>query len=81
MSASFYFVYRDDRRTFHDISLYQYAGVTVTGLAELEVLPALDATQELLATLGVRPILGRVFTRAADQPISPRAVMLAYSYW
>jgi predicted permease len=81
MSASFYFVFRNDGRAFHDISLYDYYGVTVTGVAEPEVLPALHATDELLPTLGVRPILGRVFTRADDQTSSPRTVILTHWYW
>ncbi len=81
MSVAMYFVYRHESRTFHDISLYRQGDVTVTGVAEPEVLFALRATGELLPTLGVRPILGRLFTRADDQPSSPRTVMLTYWYW
>jgi predicted permease len=81
MSASMYFVYRDESRAFHGISLYEYNRVAVTGVAEPEGLLALRATEELLPTLGVRPILGREFTQADDQPSSPRTVMLTYWYW
>jgi predicted permease len=81
MSAPTYFVYRDESRTFHDIGLYTSGDVTVIGVAGPESLLALDATEELLPTLGVRPILGRLFTRADDQPSSPRTVMLTYGYW
>jgi predicted permease len=81
MQARFYFVYREDSRAFHDISLYKYERVAVIGVARPESLLALDATEELLPTLGVRPILGRVFTRADDQPSSPRTVILTYGYW
>jgi hypothetical protein len=81
MSAAMYFVYRDGSRAFHDISLDEDDKVTVTGLGEPEVLLALDATDGLLPTLGVRPILGRLFTRADDQTSSAPTVMLAYWYW
>jgi predicted permease len=81
MSAAMYFVYRDDSRAFHEVSLDEENEVPVTGVEEPEVLLALDATDELLPTLGVRPILGRLFTRADDQPSSTRTVMLAYWYW
>ncbi len=81
MSASMYFVYSGDSRAFHDIGLYQYDRVPVTGVAVPEVLSALYATEELLPTLGVRPALGRVFTRADDQPRSLRTVILTYTYW
>lgn len=81
MSPSMYFVFRDQSRAFHDTSLYNMDRVTVTGVGEPEVLDALDVTEELLPTLGVRPVMGRVFTLADDQPSSPRTVMLNYWYW
>jgi predicted permease len=81
MSASRYFIYRDDSRTFHDISLYEYNRVTVTGAGEPAALSALGATEELLPTLGVLPILGREFTQADDQPSSTLTVILTYWYW
>lgn len=81
MSPSMYFIFRDQSRAFHDISLYNMDRVTVTGAGEPEVLDALDATEELLPTLGVRPVLGRVFTLADDQPGNPSTVILNYWYW
>ena len=81
MSPSMYFIFRDQSRAFHDTSLYNMDRVTVTGAGEPEVLDALDATDELLPTLGVHPVLGRAFTLADDQPGSPLTVMLNYGYW
>jgi MacB-like periplasmic core domain len=81
MSPSMYFVFRDQSRAFHDTSLYGMNRVTVTGAGEPEVLDALDATEALLPTLGVHPVLGRAFTLADDQPSSPLTVMLSYGYW
>ncbi len=81
LSPSMYFVFREESRTFHHVSLYDLHRATVTGVGEPEVLDTLDATEELLPTLGVRPVLGREFTLADDQPDSPRTVMLSYWYW
>jgi predicted permease len=81
MSASMYFVYRDQSRTFQEIGLYGNDSVNVTGLAEPQRVRALEVTDGLLPILGVRPILGRLFTRLDDQPSSPDTVMLTYSYW
>jgi predicted permease len=81
MSAAMYFVYGDNSRAFHNVSISEKSEVTVTGVAEPEVLLALNATDGLLPTLGVRPILGRLSTRADDQPSSSRTVMLTYWYW
>jgi len=38
-------------------------------------------TDGLLPILGVRPALGRLFTRSDDSPGSPETVMLSYDYW
>jgi predicted permease len=79
--ASMYFVYRDQSRTFQDIGLYVNDSVNVTGLAEPQRVRALEVTDGLLPILGVRPILGRLFTPLDDQPGSPDTVMLTYGYW
>jgi predicted permease len=81
MSPSMYFIYRDQSRTFQDIALYWNDSVNVTGLAEPQRVRALEVTDGLLPILGVRPILGRSFTRLDDLPSSPDTVMLTYSYW
>jgi predicted permease len=76
-----YFIYRDQSRTFQDIGLYHRDSVSVTGLAEPELVRALDVNDGVLALLGVTPMLGRGFTRADDSPGSPDTVMLTYGYW
>jgi predicted permease len=81
MSASMYFVYRDQSRTFADIGLYFNDSVNVTGLAQPERVPTLEVTDGLLTILGARPILGRSLTRADDAPGSPDTVMLTYGDW
>ncbi|MGO8791305.1 MAG: ADOP family duplicated permease [Terriglobia bacterium] len=81
MSASMYFVYRQQNRTFEGIGVYSDDSVSVTGLAEPEHVRALEVTDGLLPILGVRPVLGRLFTRSDDSPGSPETVMLSYDYW
>jgi putative ABC transport system permease protein len=81
MSASMYFVYRQQSRTFEDIGLYGSDVVSVSGLAEPERVKALDVTDGLLPVLGVRPVLGRLFTQWDDLPESPNTAMLTYGYW
>jgi putative ABC transport system permease protein len=80
-SAATYFVFRDQNRTFKDIGLYWGYSVNITGLAEPEHVAGLDVTAGLLPTLGIRPMLGRWFTRADDSPGSPDTIMLTYGYW
>ncbi|HEX5047592.1 MAG TPA: ABC transporter permease [Gammaproteobacteria bacterium] len=80
-SPAFYFTYRDNNRTFESVALWFASPVTVTGTGDPEEIQAVRATREFLPTLGVRPLLGRAFTEAEDQPGSPRTVMLSYPYW
>ncbi len=40
-----------------------------------------QVTYDLARTLGVRPVVGRAFTREEDAPKGPNVVMLGYSLW
>lgn len=80
-SPSSYFTFREESHTFQDIGLYRDDSVSVIGVAEPEQVDCLFVTDGLLPILGVRPYLGRTFTRKDDSPGSPETVMLAYGYW
>jgi hypothetical protein len=80
-SPSTYFTFREENHTFEDIGLWRGDSVSATGLAEPEQVDGLDVTDGTLSILGVRPILGRRFTRKDDSPGSPATVMLTYGYW
>src|SRR5262245_1196555 len=71
-----YFIYREDGRTFEDVGLWNTGTVSVTGLADPEEAQTLFVTDGVLPMLGVRPALGRVFTRADAAPGSPETVVL-----
>jgi predicted permease len=80
-SPSTYFTYRDQNRTFEDVGVWAPDSVSVTGLSEPEQVRALDVTDGVFPVLGVRPALGRLFTRKDDSPASPSTAMLSYGYW
>src|SRR5918993_1487574 len=75
-----YFTYREDGRVFQDVAMWSTGTVSVTGLAQPEEVPTLFATEGLLPVLGVRPMLGRAFTRADDAPGSPETVIVTAGY-
>jgi predicted permease len=81
ISPSMYFVLREQSRTFQDIGLYTEDSVNVTGMSQPEQVRALRVTDGLLPVLGVRPHLGRVFTRKDDSPDAPDTVVLSDAYW
>ena len=81
MSPSVYFIDREQNTTFQDIGAYNGDSLSVTGAGEPEQVRGLDVTDGTLPILGVKPVLGRLFTREDDSPGSPDTVLLSYGYW
>jgi putative ABC transport system permease protein len=80
-APSTYFTYREDGRVFQDIGLWDDTSVTVTGRGEPEQIDALMVTDGTLPLLGVRPAMGRTFTKEDDAPGPADTVMLSHAYW
>src|ERR1035438_624863 len=81
MCPSMYFTYREQGRTLDDIGMYTGGTVSITQIGRPEQVQSLFVTDGVLPILGVKPILGRSFTRADDTDGSPRAALLSYGYW
>ncbi|MFZ3216448.1 MAG: ABC transporter permease [Candidatus Acidiferrales bacterium] len=81
MAPSIYFVDREQNTTFQDIGVYDGDSMSVTGVGEPEQVRGLDVTDGTLPLLGVKPALGRLFTREDDSPGSPATVLVFYGYW
>ena len=50
-------------------------------MGQPEHVDGLDVTDGTLPLLGVRPVLGRLFTRRDDTAGAPATVLLSYAYW
>ena len=81
IAPSLYFVYRDQNTTLADIGAYDDDELDVTGAGAPEHVRVLDVTDGTLPLLGVRPALGRLFTRQDDAPGAAQTVVLTYPYW
>ncbi|HTX75353.1 MAG TPA: ABC transporter permease [Terracidiphilus sp.] len=81
MAAFFYFTYREQNTAFQDIGAYNSDSYAVTGMGQPDKVPALDVTDGTLPLLGVKPALGRLFSRQDDSPGSPQTAILSYGYW
>jgi predicted permease len=81
MSPSVYMIDREQNTTFQDIGAYDADSLSVTGAGEPEQVRGLDVTDGTLPLVGVKPVLGRLFTREDDSPGSPDTVLLSYGYW
>src|SRR5687767_7626113 len=80
-APSTYFLYREQGESFEDIGLWDNTSVTLTGRGEPQDVEALLVTDGLLPILGVRPILGRTFSKADDAPGGPNTVLISHEYW
>ena len=68
MAPFLYFTYREQSATLQDIGLYNGDSLSVTGAGQPEHVRGLDVTDGTLPILGVKPALGRIFTRRDDLP-------------
>jgi len=80
-SPSMYFTYREENRSFEQFGVWSIGGSSVTGVGEPEMPRTLFVTYGVLDAIGVKPLLGRSFSRADDTPGSAETVMLTYGYW
>jgi predicted permease len=80
MSPAAYFTFREEGKVFQDIALWGMFWDNMTGNGEPEQVDALYVTDGFLPLLGVRPILGRSFSRVDDSP-GPPTVILMNDYW
>ncbi|HTX33388.1 MAG TPA: ABC transporter permease [Bryobacteraceae bacterium] len=81
IAPSLYFTDREGNRSFTDIGVWNDGTASVTGLAEPEEAECVWVTDGTLPLLGIRPALGRWFSRQDDSPGSPETAMLMYGYW
>lgn len=80
-SAGTYFMIRDSGQSFQDIGLWQDSSATITGRGEPEQIETLYVTDGTLPVLGIRPGLGRGFSREDDLPNGPNVVLISHTYW
>ena len=81
-SDASYVQYHDKTtRSFSSVASYQYATANLTGGQEPERVTSSFITASLIPTLGVQPMMGRLFTDEEERPGSPRVVMLSQSLW
>jgi putative ABC transport system permease protein len=77
-----YVTYAENTQAFQDVGVWSPGETaTITGEGDPEEVRTLTASQGVLPTLGVRPEIGRWFSRADDTPGAPDIVMLTSGYW
>ena len=81
VSAANYLDWERQNHVFERMAIYTYHGFTLTGGDKPEQVDACAATSGFFATLGMQPVLGRVFTPEEDQPGRSNVVVLSHRLW
>ncbi len=76
-----YFIDREQSTTLEDVGMYNGDSCSITGVGTPEHVSGMDVTDGTLPLLGVRPVLGRLFTRRDDTAGAPKTIILSYNYW
>ena len=72
---------RAQNHTFAALAAYTSAS-TIWGTGEDSAdVPGLAATSDIFAVLGTKPLLGRGFSRADEEPGAARVVVISYRFW
>ncbi len=81
VSAANYLDWRRENHVFDDMAIYTYHGFALTGSDKPEQVDAGAVSASFFPTLGVQPMLGRVFSEEEDQPGRSNVLVLSYRFW
>jgi putative ABC transport system permease protein len=73
--------WQQQNQVFTGLSAFRNASYNLTGGEQLERIDALQVSASFFPTLGVAPMLGRVFRDDEDAPGSARTVVLSEGLW
>jgi predicted permease len=81
LSASMYFAFSENNRTFESLGVWTSHKGNVTGVALPEEVEIVYLTDGVTQTLGIPPLRGRALLAADQVPNGPKTVVISYGYW
>src|SRR4029079_17599038 len=73
--------WRERARTFDALALWNDASVNLADESGAARANGLSVTYDFPKVLGIRPVLGRTFTKEEDGPTPSRVVVIGYGLW
>jgi predicted permease len=73
--------WRERATAFESMSLWAETSVNLADASGAERVDGLAVTYDFASTLGIKPVLGRTFTREEDGPTPTRLVLIGYGLW
>ena len=81
VSAANYIDWQRENHVFEQMAIYSGRLLTLTGVEQPQQVTASTVSAGFFETLGVRPMLGRVFMPEEDQPGRTNVLVLSYRFW
>lgn len=76
-----YVDWRDQSSSFAHMAAYTPAAFTLTGVGDPERLRGAESTANFFDVMGLRPVLGRVYTVQEETPGKDAVAVLSYGLW
>ncbi|MGH7653147.1 MAG: ADOP family duplicated permease, partial [Gemmatimonadaceae bacterium] len=73
--------WRAQSRTVAEMAVLEDVGFNLSGVTEPQSIRGLAVSPNLLATMGIRPVIGRDFVASEEEPGTAPVVLLGYSLW
>jgi len=73
--------WRERASKFESMSVWGESSLNLADASGAERVTGLAVTYDFATTLGIRPLLGRVFTKEEDGPATTRVVMIGQGLW
>src|SRR5581483_8856455 len=81
LSLPFFNILRDRARSYSGLAVATFETFTLTGRGDPEQIAAGRASWNFFDVLGVRPVVGRTFSRDEDQRGGANVVLITYELW
>lgn len=81
VTAARFFEWRDTSRAFSGLALFGAAGFTIEQPTGATTVRGVRVSGNYFHTLGIQPLLGRVFGDADEAPGSGAVVILSHAFW
>ena len=76
-----YLDWRSQSQSYEQVAAFIPSNFTLTGATEPERISGAQTTANFFAVLGLRPILGRLYTEANETPGNDRVVLISQGLW
>ncbi len=73
--------WREQNHAFEQLAFYRPWDANLTGVHEPERIEACLVTANFFALLGMKPVLGRAFSKQEEEPAANPVVMVSHGFW